>query len=366
MAVRKLAKSWQYDFKIPGHGRERQGGYRTKAEATAAENVARQRIISGNAAIDFRQAYDAYMEATTMKDRARDSYEHLWKRVEPELGYRQIDKIDTSALDSFKSTLPSKLGPKSINQHLILIRAILRFMWKRGKLQSVPYVPMESVPSTQDDWYTEEERDQLLAGIYRWEPQWYLFFYLTVRLGLRAGEVYAASRRQLREKPPQLVVDQAIQRGTKKREAKLVTRKNDEAYTLDISQDVVDAIKWHIEKGYAGPEFLFTKTKKFPRYIDSHVRPLVFVQQKLKLRELSHHKVGRHSVASQAATRGESIKVVQAQLGHRSEQSTHKYAHLGSKAQRALLDHLAPLAPPHVNLVSTDMKKATEEILPSG
>jgi hypothetical protein len=57
---------------------------------------------------------------------------------------------------------------------------------------------------------------------------------------------------------------------------------------------------------------------------------------------------------------------VQAQLGHRSEQSTHKYAHLGSKAQRALLDHLAPLAPPHVNLVSTDMKKATEEILPSG
>ncbi|MDJ0763659.1 MAG: tyrosine-type recombinase/integrase [Myxococcota bacterium] len=56
------------------------------------------------------------------------------------------------------------------------------------------------------------------------------------------------------------------------------------------------------------------------------------------LRLLSHHSIGRHSigrhsVASQAATGGESIKAIQAQLGHRSEQSTHRYAHLGSKAQ---------------------------------
>jgi site-specific recombinase XerD len=75
----------------------------------------------------------------------------------------------------------------------------------------------------------------------------------------------------------------------------------------------------------------------------------VTVQRKLGLRELSHHKVGRHSVASQAVTGGQSVKVVQAQLGHRSEQSTHKYAHLGSRAQLELVARLAPVAPPHVN-----------------
>jgi len=36
----------------------------------------------------------------------------------------------------------------------------------------------------------------------------------------------------------------------------------------------------------------------------------------------------------------------QAQLGHRSEQSTHVYAHLGSGAQRRLVEALAPLVPP--------------------
>src|SRR5664280_2666669 len=322
MAVRKLAKSWQYDFKVPGFGRERKGGYRTKAEATAAERAARLALINGGAAIDFRQAYTAYMRATSMKDRARDAYEHVWKRIEPQLGYRLIESIDTSLLDTFKITLPKHLGPKSINQHFILIRAVLRFMWKRGKLQNVPYVPMESVPTQPSDWYTEEERDQLLAGMFRWQPQWYLFYYLTVRLGLRVGEVYAVSRRQVREKPPQLVVDQAVQRGTKKRAAMLVSRKNNEGYTLDLSQDVLDAVQWHIQQGYAGPEFLFSKTGEFPRFIDSHARPLKAVQQKLGLRELGHH-----SVASQAVTGGESVKVVQAQLGHRSEQSTHKYAH---------------------------------------
>jgi len=81
---------------------------------------------------------------------------------------------------------------------------------------------------------------------------------------------------------------------------------------------------------------------------------------------LSHHKVGRHSVASQAVTSGESVKAVKAQLGHKSEQSTHKYAHLGSGAQRRLVEGLKPGRAPHelatrapVNQASTDEAQAT-------
>jgi hypothetical protein len=74
------------------------------------------------------------------------------------------------------------------------------------------------------------------------------------------GEVYAVSHRQVREVPPQLIVDQAVQRGTKQRPAKLVTRKNDEAYVLDLTQDVLDTVRWHVGQGYAGEGFLFSKT----------------------------------------------------------------------------------------------------------
>jgi integrase len=366
MAVRKLSLSWQYDFTISGFGRQRQGGFVTRAEAVLAEKRAREDLISGARKVLFREGYAQYMAATRMKDRARDAYEHVWKRIEPKLGHLYVEQVDTSALDTFKRSLPAHLGPKSINQHLILVRATLRFLWKRGRLRGVPYVPMESVPTKHVDWYTRQERDQLLEGLFRLEPQWYLFYYLTTRLGLRTGEVYAIGHRQIRREPPQLVVDRAVQRGTKTRDARLAPRKNDEAYVLDLTADVLAAVDWHVGAGYGGPEYLFSKTDTFPRYIDSHVRPLRLVQQKLGLRVLSHHKVGRHSVASQAVTGGESVKAVQAQLGHRSEQSTHQYAHLGSGPQRRLVEALRPARAPHENarhgnVASTDAQNGAPE-----
>jgi hypothetical protein len=130
-------------------------------------------------------SYADYMASTRMKDRTRDSYEFLWRRIKPILGHLYVHQIDTSAMDRFKLALP-QLSPKSINQHLILLRALLRFMWKRGRLRHVPYVPMESVPKKQAEWYTQEERDRLLDGIVHWYPQWYLFFYLTCRSGFGA------------------------------------------------------------------------------------------------------------------------------------------------------------------------------------
>ena len=139
----------------------------------------------------------------------------------------------------------------------------------------------------------------------------------------------------------------------------LVSRKNDEAYLLDLTHDIMEAIRWHIRQGYAGPEFLFGKNGTFPRYIAGYKQPVRKVQRALGLRPMSHRALGRHSVTSQAVTGGLSIKGVQAQLGHRSEQSTHMYAHLRSGAQRRLVEALAPPAPPHGKHAPTSEKKGT-------
>ena len=171
---------------------------------------------------------------------------------------------------------------------------------------------MESAPERATDWYTEEERDRLLAGMFEMFPRWYAFFYLTTRLGLRTGEVYAIARDRIRDIPPELIIDRAVQRGNKERPAMLGPRKNNKLLTLALTEDVVDAIRWHIQQGYAGPEFLFSKDGRFPTRIYSHARPVRIVQRALGLREIGHHQVGRHSVASQAATGGHSIKAIQA------------------------------------------------------
>ena len=147
--------------------------------------------------------------------------------------------------------------------------------------------------------------------------------------------------------------ERAVQRGNKERPALLGTRKNNKSLMLSLPRDVVDAIRWQINQGYSGEEFLFSANGTFPRHFDSHKRPLRSVQRALGLRALSHHQIGRHSVASQAATGGHSIKAIQAQLGHQSAQSTHLYAHLGYQAQLRLVEALQPVSPPHVNVRST-------------
>ncbi len=350
MTARKLmGKSWFYDFSLEGHPRQRKAGFRTKAAAQAAEKEKKEDLLQGRRRLLFANVFQLYIESRSMmKDRAKDSFGYLWKRIEPEIGHLFVEQVQTVVMDQFKAKLPLGLSAKTINQHLILIRAILRFAWKRALIANVPYVPMEEMPVGREaQWYTEAERDRLLAAMYVLRPRWYLFYYLTVRLGLRKGEVYAVAGSRIREVPAQLVVDRAVQRGTVDRPAKLVTRKNGTPVILDLPADVVEAIRWHVGQGYAGPEFLFSASGEFPRYLDNHLGPLRAAQKAAGLRELGHHAVGRHSVASPAVTGGGSIKAVQAQLGHRSAASTHRYAHLGCGAQLQLVEGLRPVCPPH-------------------
>ena len=73
MAVRKLARSWQYDFTLEGHGRQRRAGFRHKGEALEAQRQRREDLISGRKRILFADAYEMYMSATTMKERILDT-----------------------------------------------------------------------------------------------------------------------------------------------------------------------------------------------------------------------------------------------------------------------------------------------------
>jgi hypothetical protein len=91
---------------------------------------------------------------------------------------------------------------------------------------------------------------------------------------------------------------------------------------LLIAGWVCTLVAWHTKQGFAGSEF-------------------------------GHHAVGRHSVASQAASCGESIKAIQAQLGHRSAVSTHRYTHVAAGAQLRLVESLKPLQPPHLRAIDT-------------
>ena len=87
MTVRNNGHSWGYDFQIQGYGRHRKTTFRTRAEAVAAERRKRAEVLAGHRRVMFADAYQMYLDASTIKDRSRDSYESYWPQIEPTLGH---------------------------------------------------------------------------------------------------------------------------------------------------------------------------------------------------------------------------------------------------------------------------------------
>jgi hypothetical protein len=113
MVAKRFSQSWGYDFKLPNFPRHRERGYRTKAEAEAAERAAREVLLNRHRETTFAQAYEQYRAATKLKARTADSYERDWERhVQPQLGHLFLEQVDTPALDAFKHTLPSLNLPR--------------------------------------------------------------------------------------------------------------------------------------------------------------------------------------------------------------------------------------------------------------
>ncbi|UCF47125.1 MAG: hypothetical protein JSU89_08055, partial [Myxococcales bacterium] len=174
MAVRKVAKKWQYDFRARGK-RYRKSGFRTKAQALAAEKRAQEDAMSDRRRMTLAAAYEMYMEAgrRRMKPLARDHWERRWPLIEPVLGHLYLDEIKTLEMDRLKQSLPAHYAPATVNHHLALVRAVLRFALTRELIDTIPHVPTERVIRKQPKWYTEQERDRLLGGMYEMQPRWY-------------------------------------------------------------------------------------------------------------------------------------------------------------------------------------------------
>lgn len=347
MAVHKRGKFWEYDFRLLGE-RHRKSRWRTRAHAAAAEKLKMEELLSGTSKITFADAYDRYVAATRLAVTTREDYDRFMDRdIRSHIGHLFIEQVTTDDIDKIKAALAPTLGPKSINQRLIVVSAVLRFEWKRQKLAHVPWIPMETVPKKHVEWYSVDERDRFLKGVYDLQPQWYLFFYLTMRLGLRCGEIYPIEHSKFMRERGRVLIDQAAVRGTTTRPLVLKLRKGNDTLVLEVTSDVFDAYDWHCRMGFAGQQYVFCPSDKIPKYLDSHKAPIRIVQDALALRPLSHHRLGRHSVGSQANQHGSDPKAIQAQLGHQSPQSTQKYLHVSNDAQRKLVESLRPARAPH-------------------
>ena len=111
----------------------------------------------------------------------------------PRFGTKKLDEIDAEAIAGYTSAaLKAKKSPKTINNHLTVLRRMLAIAVKWGRLDRVPEIDWLKAPKPPFDFLDFAEAARLIdAG----EGEWRTVILLALKTGLRQGSYWLSAGR---------------------------------------------------------------------------------------------------------------------------------------------------------------------------
>lgn len=290
----------------------------------AADEWARERVFalirgedeSGPAAPTLAKLWidyeDKHVNGERLKPSQKKALKSLWtNHLEPVFGKVRIDRIDYAAVQAFKAARANK-SPKTVNNALIALKAMLRFAHKMGRLEVVPAVELLRVPKTLASHYDVDTFNRLVAAAERLSDRHAAVVLLGGEAGLRAGEILALDAEDVQ--PPLLLVRRSLWRGhigpckgSSERAVPLTSR-----------------LRLVLERLATGGPVL--QSRKKTRLNQTQLaRLLLQAQTAAKVPRLSLHKL-RHTYGTDI-TKALGIRAAQLLLGHADVKTTERYSH---------------------------------------
>jgi integrase len=332
----------------------------TLAEAVAAHTAAPPTFAA------FAATYLALRDParSDTRNKTRDLHLHLL----PRLGLLRLDAITPLVIDALRLDLRTATGeaatsrraltrpdppkgarrkgapksPKTINNILATLRAVLHLAHDYGLLPHLPRIRMERVPRPDPVFLDDLEIDRLLAAA---PSEWRLLLFTAVRTGLRRGELMALrwDDLHLHADPPTIRIQRAI---CIQPDGTLHTKepKGGRPRTVPLARDLIAALLAH------RPLRPKPSALVFPGPIHGHLdhqrfwRITTRAARDAGLEKHVHPHLLRHTFASQCYRRGVPPQIVQMWLGHAQLSTTERYAHLAPLAGAELIDRLASSA----------------------
>jgi integrase len=245
---------------------------------------------------------------------------------------RDIERYKAAKLKDGGEGRP--LSPKTINNHLMVLRKLLATAVEWELLDKVIPIRRLKVPPAKFDWLTAEESERFLAAIEEHYPQWKAHFYVALRTGMRRGEIFALSWSDVDFGARLITVRHTVFRG------KLYPPKGGRDRVIPMTARLSAVLAERKKTQGDKAKFLFPgENGELSNHQDHIDRPLHGALKKAGLRRIRFHDL-RHSFASQLVSAGRSIKEVQELLGHTTVQVTMRYAHLAPGRMRDAVDVL--------------------------
>ena len=306
-------KYWAADFvmEYPDGRTERirkRSPVQTKRGAEEFERQLRGKLLIGKGQKEvplFRdfvpQFLEHYVEVKNKPSEVRMKRSTFQNHLVPRFGNMRLDRIDAEAIEKYASAkLSDGKSPKTINNHLTMLRKTLAKAADWGYLITVPKVTWLRYPDPEFDFFDFEEAERLLAGA---DPEWRTMILTALKTGMRVGELLALQWDSVDLVAGRIVVRRSDWRGH------VGTPKNGKSREMPISPVLLEALKAHRHlKG----EMVFCPDGEGGRPFKENElrRPLYRACKKAGLRRIGWH-VLRHTFASHLVMRGVPLKAVQ-------------------------------------------------------
>ena len=270
----------------------------------------------------FEPVFIKHSEAKN-KESSVDSKKQIFKtHILPALGDRALASIDYAAVEDFKHGLLERVGRKTANNVLTVLRAMLRYAHARKVISEVPRIDWLKVDDSEFRFLSFEEAARLITGAD--DDDWRPMIVTALRTGMRQGELLGLQWDDIDFAAGKLLVRRAWVRG------RLTTPKSGKSREIPLSVEAVAALKAH--RHLRGP-WVFCTMEGKPLKKSECKWPLWRAAKRAGMPRLGWH-VLRHTFASHLVMRNVPLKAVQELLGHATIEMTMRYAHLSPDVKR--------------------------------
>lgn len=337
--------------------RKTENAQRREAEKQAAlieADFQRKIVLPGNK-ITIAELAEEYLidrvERKGLKHSTLKQYKDLlYGRIVPELGKKYVQDLTARDINSFyrklkdapalsKRSTTGKLSGTTQHQYHTQLHAMLAYAVTTGYIAVNPADQVEAPKKDTGEtkWLELSDAARLLEVLDNLDdPQWRLFFYLSIYTGMRPGEVVVLNWSDIRGNVLRVSADAVMIKGEgTKRDDRPKTKKS--VRSIILPESIMHQLNAHrreqlayrlpFGKHWPEPDAVFTTDDGRRMCKDS---PTKKFQKILKANNMPHITLYglRHTAASTMIAQGLSAKDVANQLGHAQASTTlNIYAH---------------------------------------
>lgn len=343
MSVKKRKDGrWRIDVVFMRNGaRERhRKSAKTRDEALRVERELRAALDRGEVQTEkaplfkewAKEFLSVYAETNNKPSERRAKFQVIRDHLDPFFGSMRLDRIGAEQVEKFKAgqlkATPKPYSPKTINNHLTVLRRMLSLAVEWGRLDRAPKVKWMKGSPSKFRFLDFEEADRVLGGA---APEWRTMVLVALRTGLRHGELLALRWDSVDLVASRLRVQRNVWRGVEG------TPKGGRDREVPLSPETVAALR-ALPSRFRG-EYVFGAGSR--RLTAGETKwPVWSACRRAGVQRCGWH-VLRHTFASHLVMRGVPLKAVQELLGHATMEMTMRYAHLSPNVMTdavALLD----------------------------